>query len=298
MLTARAFRDWVIPGILLLCAAPNLDAQSKLRIAVLGFENNSSGHIFGDRLGDAAADELTTQLVKSGAFTVIERRQIQSILSEQSLGMSGAVDAATAAKVGKLLGAQLVVVGSITQFSLEQTGGAIGKLNIGATVARAETKVDARLVNVNTGEILIVAEGEGKKTFGGGKYKDMNLQRDFNAGVAQEALRPAIEKTVKLLVEQKGELKAVGPATPTMTVVGVRAGGEIYIDRGENAGLSVGQRLTVMRVKDVIKDARGNVLDEVLDKVAVLEITKVLGQSSICKVVEGAGIKQGDRVSL
>jgi hypothetical protein len=82
-----------------------------------------------------------------------------------------------------------------------------------------------------------------------------------------------------------------------MSVVGVRPGGQVYIDRGQNAGLKVGQRLTVMRITDVIKDARGNVLDEVTEKVGALEITNVLGQSAVCKVVDGSGVKEGDRVS-
>jgi curli biogenesis system outer membrane secretion channel CsgG len=270
--------------------------SSKLRIAVLAFENNTTNHIFGDKLGEAASDELTTQLVKAGHFSVIERRQIQAILAEQGLGMSGAVDPATAAKVGKLLGAQLVAVGSITQFSMKQTGGAIGRLGVSASFAEAESKLDARLVNVNTGEILVVAEGDGKKRFGGAQYKDVNLERNYDAGVAQEALRPAIEKTVKKFVEQKDQLEVVGPAAPVMNVVGVREG-QIYIDRGANAGLKVGQKLTVMRVTDTIKDARGNVLDEITEKVGVLEVVRVLSQSAICKVVEGSGVKEGDRVS-
>jgi curli biogenesis system outer membrane secretion channel CsgG len=36
-------------------------------------------------------------------------------------------------------------------------------------------------VDVNTGEIIIVAEGQGKRRFGGAQVKDINLQRDFDA---------------------------------------------------------------------------------------------------------------------
>jgi curli biogenesis system outer membrane secretion channel CsgG len=281
-------------------AIPLADASAqsgKLRVAVLAFENNTTTHIFGDRLGEAAADELTTQFVKAGEFSVIERRQIQAILAEQGLGMSGAVDPATAAKVGKLLGAQLVVVGSITQFSIKQTGGAIGRLGVSASVAQAESRLDARIINVNTGEILAVAEGDGKKTFGGAQYKDVNLERNYDAGVAQEALRPAIEKTVKAFIAEKAKLAVVGSAAPVINVVRVTADGNVYIDRGENAGLKVGQRFTVMRVTDVIKDSRGNVLDEVTEKVGVIEVTRVLSQSAICKVVEGQAPKEGDKAA-
>ena len=48
-------------------------AQAKVRVAVMNFENNSTWSWWGDNLGAAAADELATQLVQTGRYTVIER---------------------------------------------------------------------------------------------------------------------------------------------------------------------------------------------------------------------------------
>jgi curli biogenesis system outer membrane secretion channel CsgG len=290
---SRSLSLAVVSALLLPTAAV---AQGKLRIAVLHFENNTTPAIFGDQLGHAASDEMTTQLVKTGQFSVIERKQIQTILAEHGLGMSGAVDAATAAKAGKLLGAQLVMFGSITQFSIDQKSGSIGRLNLSASYAEAESKLDLRVVNVNTGEILVATEGAGKRRFGGAQVKDVNLKRDFDAGIAQEALRPAVSKAVEGVLADKGKLAAVGPAATTMQIVGVREG-QVYIDRGQNEGLKVGQKLSVYRVVDVIKDARGKVLDEVTEKIGTIEVTRVLSQSAVCKVLDGSGVKEGDKVS-
>jgi curli biogenesis system outer membrane secretion channel CsgG len=267
------------------------EAQNRPRIAVVAFENNTTSVIWGDRLGEAAADELTTQLVKTGEFTVVERARFDAILAEQHAGMSGAIDPATAARVGKVLGVQAVVLGSITKFTVEQRSGGIGRLS--ASYTEAESMLDLRVVDTNTAEVLVVAEGGGKTRFGGAAYRDINLQQTFQQGAAQEALRPSVEKAIAALVQQKSKIAAAAPAAQ---VVGVRDG-SIYIDRGENFGLKVGQRLEVLRVVDVIKDASGNVLDEVTEKVAVLEVTRVLSQSAICSVVEGAP-KEGDRVRL
>jgi hypothetical protein len=63
--------------------------------------------------------------------------------------------------------------------------------------------------------------------------------------------------------------------------------GSFYINRGQNSGVKVGQRFDVHRVTDEIKDADGRVLDRVIKKVGVLEVTQVLSQSAICKIVEG-----------
>lgn len=273
-----------------------LAAQAKPRVAVMPLQNNTTGRVFGDRLGEAASDEMTTALVKSNEFRVVERQQVQTLLAEQSLGMSGAIDAATAAQVGRLLGVQLVVLGSITQFSIDQRSAGVGRLGVSASYAEAESVLDIRIVDVNTGEIIVVAEGQGKRRFGGAQVKDINLQRDFDAGIAQEALRPAVENAVERLLRQKSQFAAVQAAAPAMQVVGVRDG-QVYLDSGENGGLRVGQRLSVMRVTDVIRDARGNVLDEITEKVATIEVTRVLSQSSIGKVVDGSGVREGDRVT-
>jgi curli biogenesis system outer membrane secretion channel CsgG len=258
-------------------------AQGKPRLAVLGFQNNSTWTSWGDNLGKAAADELTTQLVKTGDFTVIERTQIDAVLAEQHLDMSGAVDPATAAKVGKILGAQAVLLGSITKFSIDRKSAGVGPF--AATFAEAESSLDVRVVNTTTSEIMAVADGSGTKHFGGAAYKDVNFERTFDAGMAQEALRPAVASAIQQIDKQKAKLAAM-PAPVSGNVVGAR-NGEVYIDQGQNVGVKVGQRYDVMRVVDQIKDANGNVLDNVTDKVGVIEVVRVLSQSSICKVVDG-----------
>ena len=105
-------------------------AQSaeKVRVAVMNFENNSTWSFWGDNLGRAAADELVTQLFRTGSFSIIERAQLDALLAEQDLGASGAVDSSTAAKIGQLLGVQLILTGSTTQFSIERTSGGFGSL--------------------------------------------------------------------------------------------------------------------------------------------------------------------------
>ena len=260
-------------------------AQARVRVAVMDFQNNSTWHFWGDKLGAAAADELATQLVKSGQFTVLERQQIDAILAEQNFGASGAVTAATAAKVGKLLGVQLILTGSITQFSVKRTS--VSVRGIGGTYANAESILDARLVNTETGEVMLVAEGQGNKRMGGGSFKGVRAEQTFDQGAAQEALRPAVEQVVVRLVEQSGSLQSMQPAAPEGQIVSTRDG-SYYINRGRSAGVKLGQRFDVHRVVDEIKDTDGRLLDRVIEKVGVLEVIQVLSQSAVCKLVSGA----------
>ncbi|MCC7126233.1 MAG: hypothetical protein IT178_15400, partial [Acidobacteria bacterium] len=78
----------------------------------------------------------------------------------------------------------------------------------------------------------------------------------------------------------------VMPAAPEGQIVNVRDG-MYYINRGQGAGIKVGQRFDVMRIVDVIKDADGRLLDQVINKVGTLEVTQVLSQSAVCKLIQG-----------
>lgn len=292
--------NWAVGGgivwgllTILMLAPPQARAQTqKVRVAITTFANNSTWSYWGDRLGEAAADELATQLVQTGQFSVIERRQLQDVLAEQDLGQMGVVNPATAAQLGQVLGVQLVLVGSITKFSIDTKSGGIGPF--AASYSEAESAVDVRLVNTTTAEIMSVAEGEGEKRFGGAAYKDINFQQSFDAGLAQEALRPAVEQVVERLAAQAGELASLAPPPGMANVVGARDA-NVYIDRGQNYDIRVGQRFAVHRVVDEITDAYGNVLDRVTERVGTVEVTRVLSQSSVCRIVEGDA-QEGDTV--
>ncbi|HSP07296.1 MAG TPA: CsgG/HfaB family protein, partial [Acidobacteriota bacterium] len=217
---------------------PTADAAGKkIRVAVMDFQNNSTWAWWGDHLGEAANDEFVTQLVNSGQFSVIERQKLQSILAEQSLGASGAVQASTAAKIGKLLGAQLIFTGSITAFSIKKTGGSIA--GFGANYSKAESKLDVRMIDVNTGEILLVASGAGDKKMGGASFHGTSFEQQYDEGVASEALRPAVEAVTKQVLAKLPNLANLAPASGSGKVVQVGGPKEIYIDGAEDGSIKV-----------------------------------------------------------
>jgi curli biogenesis system outer membrane secretion channel CsgG len=273
-------------------SAPGAPQDDKVRIAVVNFENNSQWHYWGSNLGWAAADELVTQLFKTNKFRIIERTQIEAILAEQDLGASGRVNASTAAAIGKILGVQLMLTGSITKFSIETISG--GFRGIGGSYSEAESTLDIRLIDTTTAEILYAEEGSGKKRLGGGYAEGAYAGRDFDAGLAQEALRPAVEEIVAKLSAEAGRFENLKPVAPVGQVVGAREG-DFYINRGENAGVQVGQQFAVIRVVDEIVDANGTVLDRIVDQVGLLQVTRVMSQSAICTLVEGEAA-EGDTI--
>jgi curli biogenesis system outer membrane secretion channel CsgG len=271
--------------------SPAEAAGKKIRVAVFDFENNSSWTYWGDNLGKAAGDEFVTQLVNSGEFTVIERQKIAAVLAEQGLGASGAVTASTAPKIGKLLGAQLLFTGSITAFSIKKTGGTIA--GFGASFGKAESKLDVRMIDTTTGEILLAATGAGNKKMGGAAFQGVSFEQQYDYGVASEALRPAIEQVTKQVLAQKPKLEHLAPVAGAGKVVDVKAANKVYIDGGQEGGVNVGDVFSVYRITEEIKDEDGNVLDTVTTKVGEIVVTQVLSKSAIAETKTGT-IKKGD----
>lgn len=205
-----------IPMLALVAVQPEVaQAQakkSKLRVAVLDFDYGSTGvslNIFSALSSDSAAKGVSNliayKLVESGNYTVLERSQVQKILSEQDLGQAGRLDAGTAAKIGKVLGVDAVLVGSITRFNVEQKksgfnfGGLFGS---GSKRTKAIVKLNGRLVSAQTGEILAVGEGSGEAS-----QKDSSTQV-FGIGGGSETdnvdtlLSDAADKAVVQMLSQ------------------------------------------------------------------------------------------------
>ena len=88
-------------------AAVHLNGVRK--IAVMGFDGQG---------GDLATNKVTARLVESGRFDVFERAQVAKILNEHEMYMTGLVDEGSAAKIGKMLGAEALIVGSVDTYQV------------------------------------------------------------------------------------------------------------------------------------------------------------------------------------
>jgi curli biogenesis system outer membrane secretion channel CsgG len=301
-------------------------ADQKKSVAILNFDYSTvqSGvaAIFGTNqdVGKGIADLLVEKLVKSGQYRVIERKAIDKIVAEQNFSNSDRADSNTAAKIGRLIGADAIVMGSITQFGRDDrktnVGGSVlgsrlgryGLGGVGASKAKAVVGLSARLVSVNTGEILAVASGMGESTrsgtsligSGGGPgaaaagLVDMTSS-NFADTVLGEAVNAAAQKLAT-------ELDANASRLPTTTVslnglVADVSGNSLVLNIGSKSGVKVGDKLTVSRVGREIRDpASGKIIRRVEDRLGDVTITEV-DESSAVGTFSGTGaVKVGDSV--
>lgn len=310
-------------------AAPTLDAQdapappARRRVAVLDFDYGTVqtyvAGLYGSDVdvGKGVATMLVSQLMQNGTYVLIERTQIERVLNEQNLGQEGRVDASTAAKLGRLLGADAIILGSITQFGsadkkLGMGGGGIrlggiGLGGLGRKSSKATVVIDARIVAIGTGEILAVAQGKGESKRSGlmlaaavggggglvGGVLDMSSS-NFASTILGEATRLAVDSLVM-------QLAAAAPKIPE-TVAAITAlvadvsGSELVINVGTAGGVKVGAEYAVLRPGREIKDpATGAVLRRMTTPVGKIKITSA-DEGSATGTLTGDPASVGDCV--
>ncbi|HAQ62039.1 TPA: hypothetical protein DCR49_08620 [Candidatus Delongbacteria bacterium] len=100
---------------------------SPLTVAIIPIESKESN----SQISSMILDKLITNLVKKRRFKVIEREFLDKIMNEQSLGMTGIVDEATAINAGKVIGAEAIIMGKQSELN--------GDLHISVRVIDVET---------------------------------------------------------------------------------------------------------------------------------------------------------------
>ncbi|NND82923.1 MAG: hypothetical protein HKN50_10890 [Gammaproteobacteria bacterium] len=124
--------------------AADLGAQLEKRkikkLAIYGFSEISGG---GSTFGDFLSEELITAMFGVGEFDVVERRELNRVLSEHESYGAGIFDAESIAKFGKLLGIEAIITGTITNLgkSLKTNVRAIG-VESGRVFAASSASID------------------------------------------------------------------------------------------------------------------------------------------------------------
>lgn len=118
----------------------SVDGQKKVKIAVMDFKTVGEDNA---QLGAAVSENIRTALIDSNQFNVIERSALEKIIEEQKLQNSGITDSSQAVELGKIAGAEKIVIGSITKMGKVYT-------------------INVRFIDVATGTATIAKKGETK----------------------------------------------------------------------------------------------------------------------------------------
>jgi len=297
-----------LPAVALLAlftASPLLAQGAKPRVAILEFKNKASHYTWSwYEAGRQAQDMLVTELVKSGKYRVIEREQLQAIMQEKHLSLSGDIDPKTAIQFGKMLGVEYLIAGAVTELGVTDRNASVpggflrGLPSVSVRSQKMEAALDARAFSTSTGEIVWADTAKDETSDSsvyvagaGGGANDRNK--------VDKLMRPVVQKLAASLAKASLSSSGLGGAGDASGVVGKIAkadGGTLYVNAGSEAGVKEGDEFAVYRVGEQIKDPdTGEVLGANEMKVGRVKITSVKGpRLSIAVAVSGSGFKAGD----
>jgi len=133
----------------------------RVRLGIMKF--TSKTYDVPDSRAAGISDFFARLLFKADDIMLVERERIEDIASELRLGMSGLVDPKTAAQVGKLVGAEYMLLGSITNLGHAHSGGTIPLpwLAVTTNEEKVKAELDVRVVKVETGEVVCTESAAG-----------------------------------------------------------------------------------------------------------------------------------------
>lgn len=227
-----------------------------------------------DRLGKQASDMLSSRLVMSQQFLVLERPDAVKLEREQKVVGSGA-----------LVGADTLIMGSVTEFG-RSVSGKVGFLS-STKLQVAKAKVDIRLVDVKTGLAYFSAQGAGEASVEVGEVAGFGSRSEYDATLNDRAIAAAISDVIDRLVAKLTD-------RPWKTDVLEVQGHQVFISGGARQGLRPGDELQVMLAGQTVKSAQSGFEVTLPPKqVAMLKLVSTFGddetsEGSVCDLTGGA----------
>jgi curli biogenesis system outer membrane secretion channel CsgG len=292
----------------LLLAPAGAQAPHKFRVAVLDLDyadvQSETSALYGSGIdvGRGIGDLLAADLTKDGTFSVIGPEALERAKDEDGFSDTDRSDPATAVKLGKLLHADAIIIGAVTQFD---AGNQNNDAATGNSVQKSHIRIEARIIDVETGQVQGDAEGAGESSgsstvYMGGWHGWASDNTNF---ASVEFQQTAMGKAVKAAVDQLSAklivnaFKALRASAKPEGIVAAVDGGQIILNIGAGAGVMPGDLLEAFRVTKEIKDpATGEIIRQLTTTVGVVKATDVDAKSAVCTIVSGSGFQEGDRV--
>jgi curli biogenesis system outer membrane secretion channel CsgG len=294
------------------CAQVSAPAAKK-RVAVLNFEDDSGGSAAASQaFGADAADvgkgisaRIIEKLIAGGKYTVVDRSAVKALLEEQNGVREGEDAYSAAARIGRMLGLDAMIIGALTRFgpaaAPNKSGGHLPGMS--TRKSKAYVEITARVLDMTTGQLIggFTATGESIGTGdvmhikGPGSLSSAPeiLSGAFANSLLDEATRNAVEKIAE-------QLDSFAEKIPTLELeidglVAEVAGNSVTLNVGRKTGVRVGDKLAIVREIRAVNDAptdQGTVVEHI-GEATVTEVADVYATA----MFSGSGqVRVGDRV--
>ncbi len=281
-------------------AAPQPRLKMRVAVAPLDWseKDNVDNWQIPASLRNAIYNKLVDSLLKTGRFVVLEREALDALLREQEIKEANTGQP----QKGKLVPAQAMVAGKITDFELERRGGGagvtVGRIGrVSGEASEAKVALNVRIFDVDSSELLGSETASGSASSAGfnvgvslgSVFTDFGA---FNKSPLGQATTKAIEEAVKKIVKRLD-----GQPWTAMVADWDAANSELTVNAGSEQGVRVGDVFEVVRLTGVVKDPEtGAVLRRKFANLGVLKVTAVEEKYSLATPIDGKEFQTGDLV--
>ena len=250
----------------------------KRKVTIVRFSNETrygKGSLFKNddqQIGRQAMDILSTKLTKTGKFLMFERPELEGF------------NFAEADTVNFTLASDYVVVGSVSEFGRANTSD-VGVFSR-TKKQTAHAKVNIRLINLKTGQVIYAEEGSGEAFSEVGTVLGAGSHAGYDSSLNDKAIDTAISKLVSNIVENLLN-------EPWRAYILDNSDGQIIMSGGKSQNIQVGDNFAVIKKGKMVKNPQTGIEIELPgEKLGVLRVNTSMGSSltdeiSICSLVEG-----------
>jgi len=219
----------------------------KKKLAIAKFENATR---FGKRrLGENMTTVLTTELLKTNRFILLERADVDKILDQLALAQSGVTEGNL--EQIQLLDADFILTGAVTHYAVTTIGSS--NLFTQSKTQKAEVGADVRIIDVRTGEILLSESGMGSTEKEFDKVLGMGEEGGYDESLEMDAFRIAVINLTENIITAIDK-------TPWICDVVKISNSKLYIGAGKKSNLTKGMVLDIFQKGEVIRNLSGKVI--------------------------------------
>ncbi|MDO4921338.1 MAG: CsgG/HfaB family protein [Phascolarctobacterium sp.] len=196
-------------GVHVVASAASVDRNAT--VAVMDFGTRPGATTAEININNAehtSCDYIITRLVNRNCFNVMEKEFALNSAKNEGLNIVGLIDPDTAKRIGELLNAKYLIYGNVTNVSVSDTGTSIlGHIGGGVNICTVKAHIMARMMDVNTGNIIMIAKGDGKskssfvKVVAGSSLMNVNVIKIGTVNVTQDSVHNAIQKAAYAAVD-------------------------------------------------------------------------------------------------
>ena len=185
-----------------------IDKNSSIAVMDMGTNIGTSDlSVYLFNVEKSSSEYIIQRLIEQYKLNVVDKDLFIDKLKMENLDTTGLIDPDTAKRIGEILNVKYLIYGKVVNVSVAEDENGLEGLSVKSRTVKAN--IVARIMEVNTGRIIMAAKGEGKSKSAHLSFTDESFGEFLTIGnvkVSQDSVHNALQKAafqvVDILIER------------------------------------------------------------------------------------------------